>query len=269
MNKIALNMKSIPKFMYYPIGALFLMLFFMFYSFNVDENKVIDGYRSIATKYTPDISVTSIAAQIEAIREQEESEYVAMDDVVPSQVISAEYGGMGIPLFYQWDSRWGADEYGYGTMAGKACGPTALAMVVSYLTGKAVYPNDIVDKIGNKYYVSGSGTDWTMFEEVAPDYGCKATKYAKINAEGIVNALKENKPVIVSASGYGTTQAFTGGGHFMVLRGLTKDGKILVNDPNDKDTKRHYAREYDPEFIVSECTKWGTPKPYWVCEKEK
>ena len=44
----------------------------------------------------------------------------------------------------------------------------------------------------------------------------------------VVTALQEGHPVMSSQG----TGLFTVGGHLIVLRGVTEDGKILVNDPN-------------------------------------
>ena len=43
--------------------------------------------------------------------------------------------GETVPLFLQWDQRWGYENYGSDMMAITGCGPTCLAMVGYYLTG--------------------------------------------------------------------------------------------------------------------------------------
>lgn len=48
-------------------------------------------------------------------------------------------------------------------------------------------------------------------------------------------ALSQGK-LVVASMGPGT---FTRGGHFIVLTGITDDGKIKVNDPNDNSSKQH------------------------------
>lgn len=50
---------------------------------------------------------------------------------------------------------------------------------------------------------------------------------------------------------------FTRGGHFIVLRGITEDGKILVNDPNDNAKKQHFNRSFDLSLIKREA------KAFW------
>ena len=66
-------------------------------------------------------------------------------------------------------------------------------------------------------------------------------------------ALSTGKPVIASMK-KGT---FTRGGHFIVLRGITEDGKILVNDPNDNAKKQHFNRSFDLSLIKREA------KAFW------
>ena len=52
--------------------------------------------------------------------------------------------------------------------------------------------------------------------------GCTASE-----PQRIVDALSEGKLVVAIM----TKGHFTSGGHFMVLRGVTSDGKIMVADP--------------------------------------
>jgi predicted double-glycine peptidase len=175
-------------------------------------------------------------------------------------------GGMSIPLYLQWDSKWGAIPFGGGTISTSGCGATSMAMIVTYLTGKQVTPDMVVSNIGNKYYSPGEGQSWDMPAGVANIYGIKLVYQGTTNAEKILKYLKAGYPVLVSTTGYGTTQEFTQHGHYLVLRGLDSTGKVLVNDSNDNtSTKQHYLKAYDGNFIVSECTIYNsTVKPMWV-----
>ena len=58
---------------------------------------------------------------------------------------------------------------------------------------------------------------------------------------------------------------FTNSGHFIVLRGITEDGKILVADPNSKELTKE---SYEPAFIVNEAKAWAADNgPFWVISK--
>lgn len=161
-------------------------------------------------------------------------------------------GGMDIPLYLQYSAPWGSMSYGEGTISTSGCAPTALAMVVSYMTKNAVLPSDIVDYVGNQYYVSGQGSSWDIFSAVAIHYQFSCSNLG-MSKENITNELKKGHPVIASM---GPGQ-FTKGGHIIVLRGITEDGKILVNDPNDNATKNHKSIAFDLDFII------GQAKNFW------
>ena len=52
---------------------------------------------------------------------------------------------------------------------------------------------------------------------------------------------------------------FTNNGHFIVLRGITENGKILVNDPNSREKSN---KEWSVSIIVSEAKgAWSFSKP--------
>lgn len=186
--------------------------------------------------------------------------YTPLSGVTPSIKIPENCGGMSIPLYLQYDGRWGGIHFGGGNISSSGCGATSIAMVLSYELDKTIYPSDIVSLIGNRYYVAGAGQSWGMVPAVAKMFGCSA-KQETVNADKIIASLKAGHPVIVTTSGYGTTQEFTKHGHYIVLRGLTDDGKVLVNDPNDNaTTKKHYTKAYSAQFIYSECCANGSPK---------
>ena len=95
------------------------------------------------------------------------------------------------------------------------------------MTGRTVTPIDVVRWAGHRYYVNGAGTAWSMFEAAARHWNVKYE-----GTTGSINtacqALRNGKVVIsIQAPGL-----FTSGGHFIVLRTITPQGKILVSDPN-------------------------------------
>ena len=78
--------------------------------------------------------------------------------------------GMQIPLYIQ--TEYGNIPYGTGSIADCGCGPTAFAMVASYLTGSSITPVDAVAWCGNSYYKAGEGTYWSYFQAAASHFGC-------------------------------------------------------------------------------------------------
>jgi len=147
-------------------------------------------------------------------------------------------GGLPIPVYYQWNYR--DYKYGPGTISSMGCGPTSFAMIAQYLTGKTVTPPMAISWCGSTYVGSG-GTDYGYFAAAANHFGCGPVTQTSSNS-ACYDALKANRPVI---SNQGAGSLFCSQGHYIVLRGLDKDGKVLVNDPNDRDYKninnRHFS----------------------------
>lgn len=155
--------------------------------------------------------------------------------------------GMKIPLYLQGDMQWGNLAYGGGTISTSGCGPTCIAMVYTYLLNKALLPTDIIAWSGNRFYTSGVGSSWSIFRASAANWGLHCTDLGQ-STELLVQALENGNPVI-SSMRPGT---FTKSGHFIVLRGITEDGKILVNDPNDSPEKNHLEKEFPIDLILRE-----------------
>ena len=139
------------------------------------------------------------------------------------------YDRSTVPLFLQWDSRWGYEKYGSDMMSITGCGPTCLAMVGYYLTGDAdTYDPAKIAAFSEKngYYATGYGSSWTLISEGAVKLGLDVTEIPLVEKR-IKDNLAVGNPVIC-AMGAGD---FTSSGHYIVLVGL-KDGKFIVNDPN-------------------------------------
>ena len=148
----------------------------------------------------------------------------------------SEYAGSEeVPLFLQWDRRWGYTNYGSDVMAITGCGPTCLAMVGYYLTGDAgTYDPAVMAAYAEKhgYYASGYGSSWTLISEGAVKLGLDVTEIPLVEKR-IKDNLEVGNPIIC-AMGEGD---FTSSGHYIVLVGL-KDGKYIVNDPNSPEKSR-------------------------------
>lgn len=166
--------------------------------------------------------------------------------------------GMQIPIYYQTD--YPDVLFGGGSIATSGCGPTSFAMVVTYLLGQRITPPDVVGWSGAKtYYVPDAGMSWSFFGDAVAHYQCGNVQQTT-DMDTVLKALSDKRPVICS-QGPGI---FTAHGHFIVLRGITADGKVLVNDPNDSTAKNFINREFD---IATEIH--ATANAYWIFDQRK
>ncbi|MBQ7646096.1 MAG: C39 family peptidase [Clostridia bacterium] len=136
--------------------------------------------------------------------------------------------------------------YGSNTLGGYGCGPTNMAMVISTLSKKVVSPIDMAKwAVAHGHYVKNRGTSYAFMTAAAKEYGVKVSTISKSNKSDILNALKSGKILLtVMKAGH-----FTRGSHFMIIRGVTDSGKLLVADSGS------YARsvmEWDYSTVMSE-----------------
>ena len=143
----------------------------------------------------------------------------------------------GVPLFMQWDERWGYDKYGDGIIGINGCGPTCLSMVATYiLKNNYMNPAWMANFSEESGYVSDSGTLWALMSSGARKLGLESIEIP-LDENRVYNNLEVGNPIICSV-GPGD---FTTEGHFIVLAGV-EDGKIIVNDPNSrKNSKKRWT----------------------------
>ena len=136
-----------------------------------------------------------------------------------------------LPLFLQWDVRWGYERYGSDFLAVTGCGPTCLSMVQCGLSGETVWNPYEVAKMAERegFYVTGQGSSWDLMGAGAEMLGLQVNDVV-LSAEDITDTLRAGMPIICSV-GPGD---FTDAGHFIVLAGVNMDGSIRVNDPNSR-----------------------------------
>lgn len=152
------------------------------------------------------------------------------------------YTGTDIPLYLQ--GSYGEYKYGTGTIATSGCGPTCMAMVATYLTKTVVSPVDAAEWSESHGCKVPKGTTWDFFPRYANAIGISCDVVSN-TANNITACLKAGKFMILSMN----PGHFTDTGHFIVLRGITSDGKILVNDPASTDRSN---QEWDISIIAGE-----------------
>ncbi len=143
--------------------------------------------------------------------------------------LSEEIRGNQVPLYLQWDERWGYAKYGGKMIAESGCGPTCLSMVASYLLKDARMNPKWMAEFGEKNgYVNETGTLWTFMTQGVRKLGLESIQI-DIDEKRVRKNLEVGNPIICSM-GPGD---FTSEGHFIVLAGIDH-GKIIINDPNSK-----------------------------------
>ena len=145
-----------------------------------------------------------------------------------AQGLTTEETSQRFPLLLQWDRRWGYSSYGESIIGLSGCGPTCLSMVLVTLRKDASMTPDQVAGFSEDqgYYVSGSGTSWSLMTKGAAALGLTARELP-LDETVIKNALDAGEPVICSM-GAGD---FTTEGHFILIHDYNEQGFVL-NDPN-------------------------------------
>jgi len=183
-----------------------------------------------------------------------DSEFVDKDRLQSYEGVDLD----GLTYFNQLDERWANEMYGKTDTIGVAgCGPTALAIAISNLTGDETDPVEVAEwSYENGYVCEGSGSYISLIPNAAEHFGLNVEKLGKSNAEELVEHLEDGK-MIIAIMGAGH---FTNTGHFIVLRGVTDDGKILVADPVSYNRS---TMAWDVSTILKEVKNAGSGGPFW------
>lgn len=178
-------------------------------------------------------------------------------------VMLGESGETKVVYYNQLDERWSHQMYGKSSSIGAAgCGPTSLAIAVSTLTGKSVDPPTVCAwSVANGHRCEGNGSYHSLIPEGAKHYGLKVEKLGRSSAKELEKHLSNGHLVIaIMSKGH-----FTSNGHFIVLRGITKSGKVLVADPA---SYKRSGQEWDMSIILNEANKGAAAGgPFWALSK--
>lgn len=130
------------------------------------------------------------------------------------------------------------------TIATSGCLPTSFSMVVAALKDSSVTPTMVAQNICDNYRsyrVEGSGTNSAIFtdEKFLSNYALKSTAYTSDYENNIKTALNDGKVIIVNVRN-GIFNP-SGSGHYIMLHGITSDGKVSVYDPGNSSNNADFA----------------------------
>lgn len=160
-----------------------------------------------------------------------------------------------VPLYFQND--YPDTMFGSGTVESSGCSITSLAMVATYLTGHEYLPDELAGYFGGR----------AENNVARMEYGIEKMKLPCRRAENwhvVMKALEDGKVVILLVD---EKSIFTDSQHFVVLTGLTEDGKILVNDSNALNYERWDLKD---KLITGfeESDLWPGYNGAWVFNKK-
>lgn len=143
-------------------------------------------------------------------------------------------GGVDVPYFNQTDEARESQTYGTDPLATHGCGPTAMAMAVSSLAEETVDPADMAALcVRQGYWCRNHGSYLSIVQGVAETYGleCESLNPETLEEDDLYRRLSAGDVAVALM----TKGHFTKGGHFILLRGTTLSGEILVADPASRD----------------------------------
>ena len=131
--------------------------------------------------------------------------------------------GADVPLYFQDD--YPDTPFGGGTVASGGCGITCLAMVASYLTDTEYLPDELAER-----YNDVADNNMARMEYASEDLELPLqSKIYRGDFDLLIEALENGQIAIILLNG---DSIFTDAGHFIVLTGISEEGRIFVNDPN-------------------------------------
>lgn len=168
-------------------------------------------------------------------------------------------GETQVVYYNQLDERWKNLPYGTDDIGGYACGPTSMSIVVSSLTSETIDPPHMAQwAYENGYWASKSGSYHTLIPGAASSWGLACEGCSPSEPQRIVDALADGKLVVALM----TKGHFTKSGHFIVLRGVTSEGEILVADPA---SYQRSNQTWDLSIILNEASRSSAAGgPFWI-----
>lgn len=187
------------------------------------------------------------------------TDWSGISSVDPNYTPGMSGSVMKVPAIYQFDYKKVVCVVdGKGKSASTSgCGATSMCMAIHYLTGNTTpTPYTLFKWSYDNGYYHGNGLGHEAVSAMGKLYGVTGKWIGKDGAK-IIAALKSGHPVIAHMG----PGVFTKQGHYILLKGVTDDGKILVNDPG---SKSRTGKAYPLSTILSQAK---TSEPFMICSR--
>lgn len=220
------------------------------------ETTVPDAYvpaETIAALVSPEEDSTVPAES--APEETVPAETAAETEPVPEETEPDLKTYDTVPLYFQND--YPDAMFGSGTVETSGCSITCLAMVATYLTGHEYFPDELAGYFGGRAENNVARMEYGIDKLKLPCYKAE-------NWHVVMEALEKGKIAILLVD---EKSIFTDSQHFIVLTGLTSDGKVLVNDTNALNYERWDLKE---KLITGfpESDLWPGYNGAWIFNKK-
>ena len=249
---------------------------------SVPIDKEYESYKKEAEKDRESAknNIQDLKIAADTIYEKEEPEKVSMSNIISNRKKDKIFGGgaasttaetdphkkddhkldpegpKGLPIYRMYDTRWGSHQYDTNTIAYRGCGPTGMAMIATWATGKDdITPDKAADwALEHKHSVPGEGTSHAFPDAYAKEFGF-GMKDQKASQEAVDEGLKKGPLLNNQGPGY-----FTGGGHYIVIAGKRSDGSYIIHDPAGS------KNNINPTSKIDDKTLFAAADQIWVPE---
>ena len=159
----------------------------------------------------------------------------------------------GFAYYSQNDSRWKNSSYSDGvdnaTMGDSGCGPAAMSMITSQMTGRNIDPRKMASFAQATGDRDSTGTNWNFINKASSAFGISSRETLVPSANYVASELAQGHPMILSGAsgGYGASP-YTPAGHYVVATGIDGSGNVDISDPRGK----RYSGKYRLNDVVND-----------------
>lgn len=164
----------------------------------------------------------------------------------------------GFIYFNQADAAWNDNGY---QIKSSGCGPSAMAVCISSLTGKWVTPVDTTVWAYKNGYYSSAGASHEMVPALAKQYKLECNGLGS-DVSKVRDALKKKHPVVaLMGPGY-----FTKKGHFIVLAAIDDNDQVTVADVGSRQRTQY---KYPLKEVIAQTKSASAGGPCWEIYSNK